>query len=134
MIFLDSNIPMYAAGRYHSHKAPSVRLLQRVEQGEIVACTSTEVLQEILYRYLALKKPSLAFGIYDLFVQVCPNVFSITLADTDRAKAILQAVKGISPRDAIHAAVMLNHDVNEIATFDAGFDRIPSIERLSPRL
>ena len=32
-------------------------------------------------------------------------------------------------RDAIHAAVMLNHKVNSIATFDKGFDQIPGIQR-----
>jgi len=120
---------MYAAGREHPHKAPCLRLLHKIERGDLLACTSTEVLQEILYRYLALKKPSLAFEVYDLFVQICPNVFSVTLADTDKAKTLLQSVQGISPRDALHAAVMLNHDVWEIATFDEGFDLIPEVKR-----
>ena len=34
-------------------------------------------------------------------------------------------------RDAIHAAVMLNHDVEWIASFDGGFDRVPRIRRLA---
>jgi predicted nucleic acid-binding protein len=40
---------------------------------------------------------------------------------------------GISPRDAIHAAVMLNHEIEWIATFDSDFDRIPGIRRLKLR-
>ena len=32
--------------------------------------------------------------------------------------------------DAVHAAVMLNNDVEWIATFDAGFDEIPGIRRM----
>ena len=50
--------------------------------------------------------------------------------DTDRAKALLASSQGISVRDAVHAAVMLNQDVREIATFDEGFDQIDGIERL----
>jgi predicted nucleic acid-binding protein len=37
---------------------------------------------------------------------------------------------GISARDAVHAAVMLNHEIGSIATFDTGFDRVPGIRRL----
>ena len=64
-----------------------------------------------------------------MFVEICPVVHPITLADTDRARDLLQTVAGISARDAIHAAVMFNHKVTSIATFDKGFDQIPGIQR-----
>lgn len=130
MVFVDSNLPMYVAGRDHLHRAPARRFLERVRTGEVDACTSTEVLQEILYRYNALKRLDLARQVYDLFVQLCPVVFPVTLADTDRAKDLVCDGSGIGVRDAIHAAVMLNHDIHDIATFDKGFDRIEGIDRL----
>jgi predicted nucleic acid-binding protein len=40
-------------------------------------------------------------------------------------------VRGVSARDAFHSAVMLNHAVEWIATFDAGFDRVTGIRRLA---
>ena len=120
---------MYVAGRDHPNREPARRLLERVRSSEIEACTSTEVLQEILYRYAALRRLDLAREVYDLFAQLCPVVFPVTLADTDRAKVMLGEVKGVGVRDAIHASVMLNNDVEEIATFDAGFDGIPGIVR-----
>ena len=129
-VFIDSNIPMYVAGRDHPHREPSRRLLARVKRGEIQGCTSVEVLQEILYRYSALRRLDLAREIYDLFVQICPVILSVTLAETDRARDLMAEVEGISARDAIHAAVMINHEVEWIATFDAGFDRVPGIRRL----
>ncbi len=92
-------------------------------------CTSTEVLQEILYRYAGLQRIDLATAVYDLFVQLCPVVLPVTLADTDRARALLQASVGVSVRDVIHASVMLNNGVDEIATFDEGFDRVTGIRR-----
>jgi predicted nucleic acid-binding protein len=57
-------------------------------------------------------------------------VLDVTLADTDRARDLLSSTAGISARDAVHAAVMLNHEVEWIATFDAGFDRVRGIRRL----
>ncbi len=129
-VFVDSNIPMYVAGRDHPLREPARRFMERVRAGEIEACTSTEVLQEILYRYIALKRPDLARQVYELFVQLCPIVFPTTLADTDRANQLVCAGKGIGVRDAIHAAVMLNNDVPRIATFDSGFDLLPEVRRL----
>ena len=133
MIFVDSNIPMYVAGREHPHRASSQRFLEMARAGEVEICTSTEVLQEILYRYSALKRLDLAGGVYDLFVQLCPVVLPVTLADTDRARRLATDIEGISVRDAIHAAVMLNHDIEDIATFDGGFDAIPGMRRFALR-
>lgn len=129
-VFVDSNIPMYVAGRDHPNREPARRFLERVRNGEIDACTSTEVLQEILYRYAALRRLDLAAQVYDLFVQLCPVILPVTLADTDRAKSMLGSVPNVSVRDAIHAAVMGNNNVDAIATFDTGFDRMPGISRM----
>jgi predicted nucleic acid-binding protein len=131
MVFVDSNVPMYVAGRGHPNREPARRLLASAREGALDICTSTEVLQEIMYRYTALQRRDLAASVYDLFVQICPIVLPVTLADTDRAKALVSHSSAISVRNAIHAAVMLNHDVTDIATFDEGFDRIEGVRRIA---
>lgn len=129
-VFVDSSIPMYVAGREHPLRERAVRFLERVRAGEVDACTSTQVLQEILYRYAGLKRLDLAERVYDLFVQLCPTVFAVTLSDTDRAKSDFVRGSSNRVRDAIHAAVMLNNGVHEIATFDTGFDDVEGIRRI----
>jgi predicted nucleic acid-binding protein len=104
-----------------------------VQKGDIEAFTSTEVLQEILYRYSALGKPELAREVYDLFVEICPVVLPVTLADTDCARDLLVSITGVSARDAVHAAVMRSHELEWIATFDAGFDHVPGVRRIKLR-
>jgi predicted nucleic acid-binding protein len=130
LIFVDSNIPMYVAARDHPLRGPALRFMTRVRNGDVQVCTSTEVLQEILYRYVGLRRLDLATAVYDSFVQLCPFVLPVALSDTDRARDLLQGSAGISVRDAIHAAVMLNNGVAEIATFDEGFDRVAGITRV----
>ncbi|MBI3401211.1 MAG: type II toxin-antitoxin system VapC family toxin [Acidobacteria bacterium] len=66
-------------------------------------------------------------------MHICPTILPVALADTDRAKTLLGSSRGISVRDAVHAAVMLNHDVSKIATFDAGFDAIAGVRRVALR-
>ena len=130
MIFVDSNVPMYVAGREHELRGPARRFLERARSGDVEICTSTEVLQEILYRYAALQRIDLATSVYDLFVRLCPIVLPVTLADTDRARAMLPGSTNVSVRDTLHAAVMLDNGISEIATFDDGFGGIAGITRI----
>lgn len=129
-VFVDSNIPMYVAGAEHTNKGPATRFLERAADNEFELCTSTEVLQEILYRYTVLGRPALADRVYDLFVALIPEIFEVTLADTDLAKKILLSTPGLSARDAVHAGVMINRGATAIATFDRGFDRIEEVTRV----
>lgn len=130
-VFIDSNIPMYVAGAAHPNREPSRLFLRRVQSGEIEACTSAEVLQEIIYRYSRLGRLDLVGHVYDSFVEMCPVVIAVTLAETDRARELICSTPGISARDAVHAAAMLNHEIEWIATFDTGFDRVPGVRRMA---
>jgi predicted nucleic acid-binding protein len=120
---------MYAAGRDHPNRGPALRFLEHTRTGAIEACTSTEVLQEILYRYSSIGRLDLARSVYDLFVEVCPVIYGVTLADTDRSCDLVCAGTAVSVRDAFHAAVMMNRGIEYVATFDAGFDRVAGIRR-----
>ena len=52
-IFLDANIPMYAAGQPHPLKQPCLDVLALVALYPDAFCTDAEVFQEILHRYRA---------------------------------------------------------------------------------
>ena len=94
-VFVDSNVPMYVAGKGHPNREPALRFLARARTGEFEACTSTEVLQEILHRYVGLGRLDLAREVYELFSQLCPVIFPVTLADTDRARGFAVSPCGI---------------------------------------
>jgi len=49
----------------------------------------------------------------------------------ERAKEIVLAYTGLSARDAVHLAVMERHGIDQILSFDSGFDQFPGISRLS---
>jgi hypothetical protein len=129
LVFIDSNVPMYAAGREHEHRVPAQQFLRRVESGEQEAVTSAEVLQEILYRFTALRQPEARTRTFELFLRICPNVLPVTLEDTSLALQLLEDHSSLSARDALHAAVMKNHGIEVIATFDKDFDAVAGIRR-----
>jgi len=131
-LFLDANIPMYAAGAPSSHKAPCVRILEAVAKGRVDAVTDVEVFQEILYRYYAIQKAEAAVEIAVHFRQCVPNALPIVWDDIEMTLKLMHRYNGLKPRDAIHSAVMLNHGVTRICSADRDFDRIKEIERLDP--
>jgi len=131
MIFVDSNIPMYLVGAEHPHKVDARRLLERlVSEGERLV-TDVEVLQEILHRFVALKRREAIQPTFDVVRDIVDEVFSIHDADTERAKTIVLERRRLSARDAIHLAVMEREGVTRILTFDTGFDAMPGIQRIS---
>jgi len=131
LIFIDSNVPMYLVGADHPHKIDARRLLERiVADGERVV-TDVEVFQEILHRFVAIERRDAIQPTFDVLREVVDAVFSIHDDDVERAKAIVLGRRGLSARDAIHVAVMEREGVRRILTFDAAFDAMPGIERMS---
>ncbi len=131
MIFVDSNVPMYLVGSAHPHKVDARRLLERfIADGERLV-TDVEVFQEILHRFVAVKRRDAIQPTFDVLHDVVDEVFSIHDADVERAKAIVLGRRSLSARDAIHVAVMERESVQRILTFDTGFDGVPGIERIS---
>ena len=131
MIFVDSNVPMYLIGAAHPHKVEVQRLLERcvVERQRLV--TDAEVLQEILHRYVAIDRRDAIQPAFDVLLGLVDEIFVVDAATVERAKAIVLERHKLSARDAIHIAVMEQHKVGRILTFDAGFDGIRGIERLT---
>lgn len=131
VIFIDSNIPMYLVGAHHPHKTDAQRLLEEAAVARTRLVTSAEVLQEILHRYVAIRRRDLIQRALDAILGVADDVFPIERSDVERAKTLLDGIVALSARDAIHVAVMQRQDVKTIMSFDAGFDAVPGIERVA---
>ncbi len=131
MIFVDSNIPMYLVGAPHPNKAMARQLLQSALSNGERLVTDAEVLQEILHRYVALDRRDAIQPAFDALLAVVEEVFAITALDAEKAKTIVLGHRKLSARDALHAAVMERERIARIMTFDAGFDAVPGLTRLS---
>ena len=131
MIFVDSNIPMYLVGGPHPNREAARRALEEVVAAGESLCTNAEVLQEILHRYTAVRRTDRIDPAFDLVMGVVDAVYPIERADVERARRLLKTTPRLAARDAIHLAVMQGRDIGRILSFDAGFDAIPGIVRLS---
>jgi predicted nucleic acid-binding protein len=130
VIFVDSNIPMYLVGAAHPHKTDAQRLVEQCISARERLVTDAEVLQEILHRYAAIGRRDAIQPAFDALLGVVDEVFPVDEPAVERAKKIVLGTRRLSPRDAIHLAIMEQRGVRQILSFDAGFDGYPGIERL----
>jgi hypothetical protein len=131
VIFIDSNIPMYLVGAPHPHKADAQRIVEQFVSNRERLVTDAEVLQEILHRYVAINRRDAIQPAFDALLGIADQVLSVEGAAAYRAKDILMSHQQMSARDALHLAVMEQHGIERILSFDSGFDGFPGISRLS---
>ena len=122
---------MYLVGSPGPQKTDAQRLLERLVSARQRLVTDAEVLQEILHRYTAINRRHDIQLAFDALLGVVDDVLPIDRAAAERAKQIVLSYHRLSARDAVHLAVMEQHDIERILTFDTGFDGFPGITRLS---
>ena len=130
MILVDSNVPMYLVGRPHAHKVDAQRALESLLADGEKLVTDAEVFQEILHRYVAIRRADAIQPAFDALTAVVDDVFAIEVADVVAAKTIVLGTPSLSARDALHVAVMRRYRIDRILSFDVGFDGLPGVERV----
>jgi predicted nucleic acid-binding protein len=126
-VFIDANIPMYAAGSGHPNKETSEKILEKISRKQIYGVTSAEVLQEILHRYQSINMLSSGIAIFEEFSNIIDEVLQINFKILESAKNILSGNPSILTRDAVHAATMEYYSIDYIATFDKHFEHFENI-------
>lgn len=121
---------MYLIGADHPHKVDARRWLERLAADREALVTDAEVFQEVLHRYRAIDRSDAIQPAFDALLAIVDRVLPIGRETVAGAKDELLARWELSARDALHVAVMREHGIRRVLSFDRGFDRIPDIERL----
>lgn len=132
-VFIDANVAVYAAGRDHPLKRPCARILRYVTEDPRSFVTDAEVLQELLHRYLALRRRQLGREVIRALAEIMRGRIEPVLAgDVLRAAEMADGNSTVSARDLLHAATMHRLGVSRIISADSDFDRLSGVERLDP--
>ncbi|MDD5622174.1 MAG: type II toxin-antitoxin system VapC family toxin [Actinomycetota bacterium] len=132
-VFIDANIPMYAAGQEHPNRESSIEVLKSISENKIIGVTSAEVMQEILYRYWSINLLKKGLEVFDSFSQIIDDILPVNFNIISEAKNLLVEInhQNIFPRDAIHVATMDHYGISFIATHDKHFKVFKHIKYLS---
>lgn len=118
MIFVDTNLFMYAVGRPHPLRDPAREFFVEANRNGTPLCTSAEVLQELVHAYL----PAGRFQTFDAAMALIRGsrmeVWPLEEEDVTLARQLHERYPGLSPRDLCHLASCRRRGVGEIKTFD----------------
>ena len=138
-VFIDTSVFMYARGKEHPLKAScSHIILAMAKEGTLghygTPVVNTEVLQEILYRYVMIEKGDIGLSICRDIEALGVEVLPVTRDDMNRAFELFEryAAQDLPPRELIHAAVMMNNGISHVISADKHFDAVKEIKRVRP--
>ena len=132
-VFLDTAVFMYARGTDHPLREPSRALLQMVAERDLQAVTSAEVVQEILHRYIAVRRATVGVALAREVVTAFRPLLPITHAVAQRMPDLVERYAGLTARDLVHVATCLEEGIDTIVSPDRGFDAVKEIRRLDLR-
>jgi len=128
MLYLDSNVFIYAAINTKDVGENARALLQKIQQGEMRAETSALTFDEVFW---AVRKHDVEAAFEAC--QALLNFPNLDIVPVDRELVIfaLQLIKEhhLAPRDAIHAATAIAGKADAIVSTDAHFDKIEELKR-----
>ena len=120
MIFVDTNVIMYAVGREHPLRTEAQAFFEQSLDSNDALVTSAEVLQELLHAYVGVGRLETLDAALSLVRARIPSVWSLEAEDVDLARLLVERHPGLGARDLLHTACCSRRNVTRIRTFDRG--------------
>lgn len=134
-VFIDANIPVYVAGTDHPFREPCTRVMELVAERPDRFVTDAEVLQELLHRYVSIRRWDVGrIALAGFSTAMTGRIEPMLHSDVSAAAALANSYAGLSARDLVHTAIMKRLKCERIVSTDGGFDLIEGIERLDPMM
>lgn len=118
MIFVDTNVVMYAVGAFHSHRQNAVDFFLKARAEDTQLVTSAEVLQELLHVYSSVGKFQRLYDALKLIDDAQIEVWPLDHEDMILAAQLHDSHPELSARDLCHLASCQRRGVSDLMTFD----------------
>lgn len=118
MIFVDTNVFMYAVGRAHPLREEArAFFLEHIEHRGMLV-TSAEVLQELMHVYLPVHRLATLDAALALVDSCIETVWPIEREDLRFSRLLLDRHPGLGARDLLHLACCKRREVSQAKTYD----------------
>lgn len=119
MIFIDTNVFMYAVGRPHPLRDDARGLLTTQVEERRALATSAEVLQELLHVYVPVSRLETLDAALRLARDLA-TIWPVEEDDVAHARRLLVRHPQLGARDLLHLAVCHRRGARGLLTFDRG--------------
>lgn len=119
MIFVDTNVFMYAVGREHPLREEARAVFTDAAAATSLV-TSAEVLQELMHAYLPVGRTETLDAALDLARSRMATIWAVEAEDVELARSLAVRHSGLGARDLLHLACMMRRGASGLRTFDRG--------------
>ena len=130
MIYLAANIFIYAVLNNDPKSKACLSILRKILKGEIeggTSCLTWDEFQHALRRSLGREKAVEESDIFLLMSRLI--LFNVDRKVIEKAQSLTKEYS-LGPRDAIHAATALLHNISELVSDDSDFDVVRELKRI----
>jgi uncharacterized protein len=117
VIFIDTNVFMYAVGREHPLRDRARRFFVRLIEQREPSATSAEVMQELMHAYLPVGRLETLDAAL-LLVESVAEIWPIEAEDVRAARLLVDAHPQLGSRDLVHLACCRRRNATSLQTFD----------------
>ncbi len=118
MVFVDTNVLMYAVGREHPLRPRARRFFTAATADRQPLATSSEVLQELAHAYLPVERTQALAAALRLVDRTRMEVWPLERDDVILGTALAVRHPALGARDLCHLASCQRRGVTRIETFD----------------
>jgi uncharacterized protein len=120
MIFVDTNVLMYAVGREHPLREEArAFFVEQTHSGEVLV-SSAEVLQELLHAYIPVGRFETLDAALALARARFGAIWTVEPEDVELARELVGRHRALGARDLLHRACCTRRGVDRVKTFDRG--------------
>jgi predicted nucleic acid-binding protein len=128
VIFVDTNVFMYAVGREHPLRERARRFFLQGQHKEPLV-TSAEVMQELVHAYLPAGRLETLDAALLLVESSVAEIWPIEAEDVRTARLLIARYPDLGSRDLIHLACCRRRNAASIQTFDRALAKAFAEER-----
>ncbi len=128
MIFVDTNVFMYAVGTRHPLRQAAIDFFANSINETTRLVTSAEVIQELLHAYLPVARSYRFSAAIELVEDYKIEVWSLDPEDVILAAHLHESHPNLSARDLCHLASCRRRGANELKTYDAALSQAARAE------
>ncbi|MBI3927769.1 MAG: type II toxin-antitoxin system VapC family toxin [Armatimonadetes bacterium] len=124
MIFVDTNVLMYAVGRPHPLRGDARAFFEDCRRTQVRLSTSAEVLQELMHAYLPVQRLATLDAALMLVEGSIHTVWPLEAEDVELARLLVDSHPELGARDLLHLACCRRRGVVELKTFGRALDAV----------
>jgi hypothetical protein len=132
VIVLDTTVLVYAVGAEHPLRTPCQRLVRAVAEGDILATTTVEVVQEFTHVRTRRRDRKDAAELARDYIELLSPLLIVEEPDLREGLRLFEQSAGIGAFDAVLAAAAHAAGADALVSADAGFSAVTVIRHVVP--